>query len=611
MVKDASPVSRTAPATSVGAVAELLDGVFGLVEQLPDAELVALTGHVEQLGRMVDAVRVRTAGEVTRRSRPGLEHPLSEGLGCRTGREVLERVTGVPGVTLSGRARLDERTRQRESATGLPLLPERPVLAAALAAGRIGVEPAALLVKAFDTASKALPAEERYKVDAMEAHLVGIATGAISSDLDDAALPDPLVDLLDPATETAADAAADTDGDAATCEVLPPPWSVVKAHADAWVDVLTADGFDPDHEHDKAFRARSLTVTELPNGNFRVNGVLVPEAGALLQILLAAHTNPARAVAFAGADGAAGDGSAPTSDANADGADGTEDADAGAGSGFLDGLDPEDQGEMPWQAEEIVHDPRTATQKRHDALVAMLYAASRAAETPTLGGAAPTVMIHITCDDLTTTRPDADADAGTSGRSGWDGSSERGNDCPPGPPRPPGAPPPPDTPPPPSSPPWSPPQRRHSGIAHLDGASRAVPASVARRIGCSGDILRAVYAPNGRILSLTSVQRTFTATQRKAIVARDGGCIIPGCTIPAAWCEIHHVQDHARGGPTHTDNGVLLCWWHHHHLEHSGWDIQMRNGTPYIAAPNWIDRHHRYRPAPTSTTRLHTRIRGR
>ncbi|GAA4193023.1 hypothetical protein GCM10022219_14220 [Microbacterium oryzae] len=541
MVEDASPVTRSAPTALVGGAAKLLDGVFGLVEQVPDAELVALTGRVEQLGRLVDAVRIRTAGEVTRRSRRGLEHPLSEAFGCRTGRELLERLTGAPSASLGVRTRTDERTRDRESATGLPLPAERPLLAAALEAGLLGAEPAALLLKAMDTAARALPANERNRVDTMERHLIGIATGAIASDLEDAVLPPAL----------AGAAAATAEGVLAV-----PPWSVVKAHADAWVDVLTADGFDPDHDHDQSFRARGLTVTELPNGNFRANGILVPEAGALLQMLLAAHTNPARNVAFA---------SGPSSESRG----------APDGGDLIEGTAPEDQGDAPWASDEIVHDPRTATQKRHDALMAMLQAASRAAETPTLGGAAPTVMVHVTQQDLASAPSD----------DGPVGDEE----------------------------PWppAPPSRSGHGIAHLDGASRAVPVSVARRTGCSGDILRAVFSPRGKLLSLTSVQRIFTATQRKAIVARDGGCIIPGCTIPAAWCEIHHVQDHALGGATNTDNGVLLCWWHHHHLDHSGWDIQMRNGTPYVAAPNWIDRHHRHRPAPTSTTRLHAKIRQR
>ncbi|YCA66591.1 HNH endonuclease [Microbacterium sp. JZ70] len=207
----------------------------------------------------------------------------------------------------------------------------------------------------------------------------------------------------------------------------------------------------------------------------------------------------------------------------------------------------------------------------------MIQAASRAAETPTLGGAAPTVMIHITAHDLTTTDTDPSGDG-----DGVHDTAAHG----PGPAF----------------------TRPKHGIAHLDGVDAPVPATVARRIGCTGDILRALFSPEGRILELRSIQRCFTPTQRKAIVARDGGCIIPGCTIPAAWCEIHHVQDHAQGGPTETDNGVLLCWWHHHHLDTSGWNIHMHHGIPYIAAPNWIDRHHRHRPAPTSRTRLHAKL---
>ncbi|GFZ75567.1 hypothetical protein GCM10010921_31320 [Microbacterium album] len=95
----------------------------------------------------------------------------------------------------------------------------------------------------------------------------------------------------------------------------------------------------------------------------------------------------------------------------------------------------------------------------------------------------------------------------------------------------------------------------------------------------------------------------FNTHQRRAITARDGGCVIPGCTIPAAWCEIHHVDEHANGGPTHTDNGVLVCWWHHHNLERSGWDIRMRNGTPVVKAPPWIDRRGIYRPVRNTLTR--------
>ncbi|GAA5206489.1 HNH endonuclease signature motif containing protein [Microbacterium kyungheense] len=77
---------------------------------------------------------------------------------------------------------------------------------------------------------------------------------------------------------------------------------------------------------------------------------------------------------------------------------------------------------------------------------------------------------------------------------------------------------------------------------------------------------------------------------------RDPRCIIPGCRVRAAWCEVHHVVEHARGGPTDVGNGVLLCWHHHRTIETSGWQIRMRDGTPEIQPPAWIDPRRRWRP---------------
>lgn len=37
----------------------------------------------------------------------------------------------------------------------------------------------------------------------------------------------------------------------------------------------------------------------------------------------------------------------------------------------------------------------------------------------------------------------------------------------------------------------------------------------------------------------------------------------PGCTIPAASCDIHHVIHWSKGGPTDLANAALLCGRHH------------------------------------------------
>ncbi|WP_341810217.1 HNH endonuclease signature motif containing protein [Labedella phragmitis] len=60
---------------------------------------------------------------------------------------------------------------------------------------------------------------------------------------------------------------------------------------------------------------------------------------------------------------------------------------------------------------------------------------------------------------------------------------------------------------------------------------------------------------------------------------------MPGCSIPAGWCEVHHVTPHRHGGRTHVDNGVLLCWGHHQKIDSGPWRISMPNGIPHVRGP--------------------------
>ncbi|MBG6213603.1 HNH endonuclease signature motif containing protein, partial [Cryobacterium sp. CAN_C2] len=84
-----------------------------------------------------------------------------------------------------------------------------------------------------------------------------------------------------------------------------------------------------------------------------------------------------------------------------------------------------------------------------------------------------------------------------------------------------------------------------------------------------------------------------------AIAARDEGCIIPGCTIPARWCEIHHIIPWQNNGPTNIDNGTLLCWYHHHTINSNGWKIRITNGRPQLLGPLLWDPTQTWRPAHT------------
>ena len=69
-----------------------------------------------------------------------------------------------------------------------------------------------------------------------------------------------------------------------------------------------------------------------------------------------------------------------------------------------------------------------------------------------------------------------------------------------------------------------------------------------RQFACTGGMQKIVFDQDGRILQLGSLERIFTAQQRRAIILRDGECCVPGCHMPGALSEIHHVDPAASGG---------------------------------------------------------------
>lgn len=179
----------------------------------------------------------------------------------------------------------------------------------------------------------------------------------------------------------------------------------------------------------------------------------------------------------------------------------------------------------------VPEDRRTRAQRDHDTLAMILTVAAASGGIPDLGGAAPTLVVSVTAADY------------ASGR----------------------------------------------GRAFIEGTGDDVPLSVARHAACAGGIQRVLFDQRGQIVSIGTSGRIFTALQRRAIHLRDRECVIPGCHVPAPWCEIHHVTEWADGGLTHTSNGVALCWHHHRTLEVSGWQIRMTGGVPEIRGPAWWD----------------------
>ncbi len=78
---------------------------------------------------------------------------------------------------------------------------------------------------------------------------------------------------------------------------------------------------------------------------------------------------------------------------------------------------------------------------------------------------------------------------------------------------------------------------------------------------------------DGNPLRLGRTRRFASTAQRRAVLARDGGCVFPGCDCPVSWSDIHHVEAFADGGPTDIDSLAALCR-HHHGVSHrKGWEM--------------------------------------
>ncbi|HET9849275.1 MAG TPA: DUF222 domain-containing protein [Candidatus Dormibacteraeota bacterium] len=127
-------------------------------------------------------------------------------------------------------------------------------------------------------------------------------------------------------------------------------------------------------------------------------------------------------------------------------------------------------------------------------------------------------------------------------------------------------------------------------LAGIDGAPAGqlewggtVPAETVRRLACDSAITRIIG--RGELeYETTHATRTIPPMTRRALVARDGHCVFPGCDRPAPWCEGHHLVFWADGGPTKIENLGLVCRAHHRMVHEEGWTL-LRKNDRWIATP--------------------------
>uniref|UniRef100_UPI0019D1CE4D HNH endonuclease signature motif containing protein n=1 Tax=Rhodococcus sp. KRD162 TaxID=2729725 RepID=UPI0019D1CE4D len=122
--------------------------------------------------------------------------------------------------------------------------------------------------------------------------------------------------------------------------------------------------------------------------------------------------------------------------------------------------------------------------------------------------------------------------------------------------------------------------------------------TTSRQLACDCLLTAIVMDETGNPINLARTARTVTATQKRALTARDHGCAFPGCGKPAAWTEGHHIRHWADGGPTNLDNLVLLCGFHHRLIHHSDWEVFIADDNhPWFIPPASVDPNRQPRPS--------------
>jgi hypothetical protein len=217
----------------------------------------------------------------------------------------------------------------------------------------------------------------------------------------------------------------------------------------------------------------------------------------------------------------------------------------------------------PTPAEDGARDERTAAQRRHDALAEACTRLLRSGTLPDSGGADTTILVTIDYRDLlhrywnSTSAQAQDARADSNSATDTSGSTAAGG------------------------------ANTSTGYG-VTSYGTLIPVAELLRRAADARIIPVVLDDSGGVMAYGRSRRLASPAQRRALAARDGGCVRPGCTVPADWCETNHVQRWEHGGRTDISNMALVCPHDHADLDR-GASITMINAVPHWVEPAYLD----------------------
>ena len=126
----------------------------------------------------------------------------------------------------------------------------------------------------------------------------------------------------------------------------------------------------------------------------------------------------------------------------------------------------------------------------------------------------------------------------------------------------------------------------------VSGGGTILPLSDVLRLAAQSNAhhyLAVFDGATGSAMNLFRARRTASVAQRLMLIARDGGCTKPRCTVPAYGSQVHHaVLDWTDGGLTNVDEMALACGADNRMVGTDGWTTRLtdRHDVEWIPPPH-------------------------
>ena len=134
-------------------------------------------------------------------------------------------------------------------------------------------------------------------------------------------------------------------------------------------------------------------------------------------------------------------------------------------------------------------------------------------------------------------------------------------------------------------------------VAHVDLSSQtsdshpdcdsgiALAPETIERLMCDA-VVEPVFEQDGRTIGIGRKRREPPGWLRRTLVDRDEGCRFSGCAR-SRGLHAHHIEHWPNGGPTDTNNLVMLCRYHHRLMHEGGWSLRGDpDGSLHFIKPN-------------------------